>query len=131
MRILYLLLFIYTGLFLSACSMMDTQDSASTTQNISSKTALIHTKDPLTVAVYTQKHCIRTPYTILGKAVISQYNPGGIKRQEACIHDSMRSLAAAMGGDAIINLNKNDKTVTGTVIAYQNEKNPLIPSMRL
>ncbi len=75
------------------------------------------------VAVYTEKQSPTTPYTILGKAIISKYNSRGIKRQEACIRDAMRNLAATMGGDAVINLNKDDKTVTGTVIAYQSEKN--------
>lgn len=122
MRTLYLLLFIYTGLFLSACSTVDTQNSTSKIQHTSPKSITKQPKDPMTVTVYTQKQSIPTSYTVLGKAVTSEYNPGGIKRQEACIHDALRNLAANMGGDAIINLNKNDKTVTGTVIAYENEK---------
>ena len=34
----------------------------------------------------------------------------------------MRDLAASMGGDAVIELNKGDKSITGTVIAFQADK---------
>jgi len=125
MRTLYLLTAIYTGLFLSACSTAGSSDQATKTQNATpatTKQAAIKLKNPLTVAVYTKKQPLPAPYTILGLATISKYNLSGIKRQEAYIHDAMRALAAAMGGDAVINLNKDDKTVTGTVIAYQDGK---------
>ncbi len=122
MRTLYLLLFIYTGLFLSACSTLDNSSSIFKKQKkqpMVSQTAL-NQKDPLNVAVFNNTQPT-TPYTVLGKAIISEYNPRGIKRQEACVHDAMRNLAATMGGDAVINLNKNDKIITGTVIAFENE----------
>lgn len=126
MRILYLLIAVYTGLFLSACSIIaSSHDQTANRQNATpatAKQAAIKLKNPLTVAVYTKKQPLPVPYTILGKATISKYNLGGIKRQEAYIHDAMRTLAASMGGDAVINLNKDNKTVTGTVIAYQPEK---------
>jgi hypothetical protein len=32
----------------------------------------------------------------------------------------MSTLAAKMGGDAVIDIANDDKTVTGTVITYQN-----------
>jgi uncharacterized protein YceK len=127
MRTLYLLLSIYTGLFLSGCSTMDNQDSAAKDQNKPVQHAAVKAKNPLAVAVYTHKKTLTTPYTVIGKAVISKYNPGGIKRQEACIHDAMRDLAARMGGDAVINLAKGDKTVTGTVIAFQSAKEQKLP----
>ncbi len=123
MRTLYLLLSIYTGLFLSGCSTADNQDSA----NRPTQQAAVKTKNPLAVAVYTDKKPLKAPYTVIGQAVISNYNPGGIKRQEACIHDAMRDLAARMGGDAVINLAKDEKTVTGTVIAFQSEKAQKLP----
>ena len=31
----------------------------------------------------------------------------------------MRELAAAMGGDAIINIKHDSKSISGTVVAYQ------------
>lgn len=125
MRILYLLIAVYTGLFLSACSTANQSDPAANTENAAvgtTREAAIKLKDPLLVTVYTQKQPPPTSYAILGQATISKYNLRGIKRQEAYIHDAMRTLAASMGGDAVINLNKNDKTVTGTVIAYQDRK---------
>lgn len=125
MRIFSLLIALYAGLFLSACSTANNSDQAAKTQNATSGTvrqAAIKLKNPLMVTVYTEKQPLPASYTILGQATISKYNRRGIKRQEAYIHDAMRALAASMGGDAVINLNKNDKTVTGTVIAYQDEK---------
>ena len=74
------------------------------------------------MAVYNNTQIPAAHYTVLGKAIISEYNPVGIKRQEACIRDALRNLAATMGGDAVIELDKNNKTVTGTVIAFDNEK---------
>ncbi len=125
MRTLYLLLFIYTGLFLSACSTLDNQNNTLKKQNKTTQHAAAQSKDPLAVAVYSKEPCSSLPYTVVGTAVVSQYNHGGIKRQEACIRDAMRHLAAKMGGDAVINLDKGGKIVTGTVIAFQGEKNSL------
>ena len=132
MRTLYLLIALYTGLFLSACSTASNSDQAAKTQNATSGTtrqAAIKLKNPLLVTVYTEKQPLPASYTILGQATILKYNLRGIKRQEAYIHDAMRALAASMGGDAVINLNKNDKTVTGTVIAYQDEKKQKLSSV--
>lgn len=125
MRILYRLTTIYiaylalcTTLFLSACS--TTPPSATTTPL---PTKLTAAKNPITVAVYTQpKKLSAIPYKIIGKTSISEYNLGGIKRQEACLNDTLRTLAASMGGDAIIDIIHNNKKVTGTVIAYQPSK---------
>lgn len=125
MRTLYLLIALHTGLFLSACSTASNSNQAAKTQSATlgtTRQATIKLKNLFMVTVYTKKQPLRASYTILGQATISKYNLSGIKRQEAYIHDSMRALAASMGGDAVINLNKNDKTVTGTVIAYQDGK---------
>lgn len=119
MRTLYLLLFIYTGLFLSACSTIDNQDSDAKKQNKTLQQALVKPKDPMEVKVYSEQKTLTKPFTVVGKAVISRYNPGGIKRQEAFVRDAMRNLAASMGGDAVIDLDKHGKIITGTVIAFQ------------
>lgn len=128
MRTLYLLLFIYTGLFLSGCSTVDNQDSAVKEQHKPLQQALVKPKNPMAVMVYREQKTLAKPYTVVGKAVISQYNPGGFKRQEACVRDAMRDLAASMGGDAVIDLNKNGKMVTGTVIAFQSATTQKLPT---
>lgn len=123
MRTLYLLLFIYTGLFLSACSTLDHPSKAAKKQHKPTQQAAAQTKDPFAVAVYSKDPPL--PYTVVGTAVVSEYNHSGIKRQEACIRDAMRNKAAKMGGDAVIHLDKDGKMVRGTVVAFQSEKNRL------
>jgi hypothetical protein len=76
-------------------------------------------KDPISVSVYNHGQKPAEPYQVIGTETISKYNFVGVKRQEASIRDVMRKLAASMGGDAIINIKHQDKTVTGTVVAYQ------------
>ncbi len=78
-------------------------------------------KDPMKVSFYTRGNP-KMPYVVVGNATISKFNNAGNKRQEATIHDAMRSTAAMMGGDAIINIRNHGNTVTGTVIAYPSEQ---------
>lgn len=79
-------------------------------------------KNPISVAFYKENEKPTAPYKVIGKETISKYNFAGIKRQEANIHDAMRNLAASMGGDAIIDVVHDDKTVSGTVIGFDNSK---------
>lgn len=121
MRTLYLLLSIYTGLFLTACSTAEDPDTTAKNQHTSIQQAQVKPKNPLAIKVYSEQKSLNKPYTVLGKAAISRFNPGGIKRQEAYMREAMRDLAASMGGDAVINLDKNGKMVTGTVITFQTQ----------
>jgi len=114
MRILGVVL-VMMGVTLSGCSSTATQPIHHQTQ-----TPTAH-KNPMNVSFYPKGANPEAPYTVIGDATISKYNKVGIKRQEANIHDAMRSTAASMGGDAIINVKRNDKTVSGTVIAYQSK----------
>jgi hypothetical protein len=115
MRILYWLTTIYIALYLSGCAITPSPQIRPTKTHT--------TKDPFAIAVYTQKqNVIKTPYKIIGQASISEYNPGGIKRQAACLYDTLRTMAASMGGDAIINIIHTNKQVIGTVIAYESGK---------
>jgi hypothetical protein len=75
-------------------------------------------KNPIEVSVYNNGKNPSSPYTIIGEAKVSNYNRVGIKRQDAVIHDAMRTVAASMGGDAIIDIKRTNKSVMGKVIAY-------------
>lgn len=79
-------------------------------------------KNPITVTFYRKGQKPEMPYRILGTETVSKFNTVGIKRQEASIRDVMRNLAASMGGDAVINIQRDDKSVFGTIIAYQDIK---------
>lgn len=74
-------------------------------------------KNPMTVSFYTHGKPEK-PYVVVGKEVVSKFNTAGVKRQRASIHDAMRTLAAAMGGDAVINITHDTNTVRGEVVAY-------------
>lgn len=125
MRILYLLSVIYIGFALTSCSsthqpVNDQKNKPITTTPIP-PTASHKKKNPLTVTFYT-KGQPNVPYTIVGQESISKFNMGGNKRQEANIRDGMRELAAAMGGDAVINIKHDSNSISGTVVAYQKDK---------
>jgi hypothetical protein len=129
MRLLYLFAVIYAALILTGCdrSMQNPPAVVIQTQT----TTIIppcarHHRNLQQVSLIT-KPSIDRPYKVVGKATVSKYNVAGFKRQEATIRDIMREFAASMGGDALINIQTDDKTISATIIAYQ-EKNLLTPA---
>ena len=116
MKTLYLVSIIYIALILSACT-NTCHPAVIINDDVTAVTPRCH-KKPVDVSVLTNIKPDR-PYKIVGKATVSKYNIVGIKRQEATMRDIMRQLAASLDGDAVIEIhNKDDKTVTATVIAY-------------
>lgn len=128
MKSLYLLILILIGFCLSSCA--STHQTHYTQKASNSPLASNHIptikpleKSPFTIAMYTEGQQIgHSSYKILGTETISKYNDSGIKRQTASIHDAMSSIAAKMGGDAVINIADADKTVTGTVVTFQDKE---------
>ncbi|SRR5579883_1577978 len=121
MKILYPLSVIYIGLSLVGCATTDQTGSCKPMVAAPIKSPdCFCKKNPLKVSFYTTGHP-SMPYKVIGVEHISEYNMGGNKRQEANIQDGMRELAAAMGGDAVINIKKDSKIITGTVVAFQKE----------
>lgn len=116
MKILYLLIIINIGLTLTSCTTTCYRSNQAHKMIACNSSP---TKNPIRVAFYT-KQLPSLPYSVLGKESIPKYK-GGNKRQEAHIRDSMREIAAAMGGDAVIDIKHDDRSITGTVIAYQKE----------
>ena len=121
MRTLYLLIIIYIGLALSACTSLHEAQPLDTAHKKTASLKQCPQKNPLDVTVYFRTSP-KKPYQIVGEETISKYNLGGIKRQAANIHDAMRNLAASMGGDAVINVKHRGKTITATVITYKNNQ---------
>jgi hypothetical protein len=126
MKSLYCISLVCTGLFLASCAEISSEHAVNNTEGPQIKKsipAILPTckpkKDPLAVAFYFRSKPLPLPYVVLGQEKVSRYNYFGLKRQAANIHDKMRTLAANMGGDAIININNTDKSVVGTVIAYR------------
>jgi hypothetical protein len=112
MRTLYLLTIIYIALITAACTTTSYKPTTQTT------TPKVSPRDPLNVSLLTKEKPAR-PYTVLGKTTISKFNVAGIKRQEAIMRDIMRQRAAALNGDAVIDVKNNDKEISATVIAYK------------
>jgi len=112
MKTLSLFTVFYIALSLIGCA---TKPSSSAGSN---EIALIK-KNPITINLYQEGQKPPLPYKVLGKETISKYNVVGIKRQEATIRDTLRTLAARMGGDAIINIERNEQSVSGIVIAFK------------
>lgn len=76
-------------------------------------------KDPASIALHSLEFPLKRPYKVIGKETVSRYNLVGIKRQAALLHDRMRSLAASIGGDAVINIIADNDKVEGTVVSYE------------
>lgn len=124
MRTLYLLATICISLVLTGCGVEQPANNQVNkpvaTPPIQPPPCMVKKKkNPLTVSFYTKGHP-KEPYIIVGQESISKFNMGN-KRQEANIRDGMRELAAAMGGDAVIDIKHDAKSITGTVVAYQKE----------
>lgn len=73
--------------------------------------------DPISVAIYSKDKKPDAPYQVVGLTKISKFNQGGNLRQEATLHDLMRQVASALGGNAVINVKDHKKSVTATVVA--------------
>ncbi len=71
------------------------------------------------IAFYSQESFIQHPYRIIGKETISRYNLIGFERQDKTLNELMKNLAAAMGGDAIVNITSDKQKIEGTVIAFE------------
>lgn len=125
MKISNLLVMSYICYVLLGCTSIHTVRPANHTQNTTQTTPttqkIQQKKNPLEVSFYPNGQTLNTPYKVIGEAKVSKYNTGGIKRQDAIIHDTMRSVAASMGGDAIIDIKHTHKSVIGKVITYQSK----------
>ena len=115
-RLIALFFTIPTIISLGACSSMNATAPNTKTQTSANP---MPPKDPVTVSFYSNDKPLKHPYKILGKATVSKYNLVGIKRQEAVLKDKLRNLAAAAGGDAVINITRSKDAVTGTIITFE------------
>jgi hypothetical protein len=124
MRILYLFTVIYAALILTGCgrsvqnppAVVISEQKTTITPPCSKRHRSLQQVSLIT------KPIVNRPYKVLGIATVSKYNVAGFKRQEATIRDIMREFAASMGGDALINIKTDEKTISGTIIAYQEER---------
>jgi hypothetical protein len=130
MKTLYLLGVIYIGLALTSCASLgnDPSNDQAVTKAAAKTVAKspahqVPPKNPLTVSFYPKGNNPKHPFKVIGTETVSKYNTVGIKRQEAIIRDAMRKIAAAMGGDAVIDITHDQKVVTGTVVSYEKKKN--------
>src|SRR5579872_3252338 len=112
MRISNLLMVSCVCFALTCCSSMKSSHNTASQTNSPTPTQQ-KKKNPIEVSFYTNGKNPNSPYTVIGEAKVSNYNRGGIKRQDAIIHDAMRTVAASMGGDAIIDIKRTDKSVMG------------------
>ncbi|HVY53316.1 MAG TPA: hypothetical protein VHA13_02235 [Gammaproteobacteria bacterium] len=75
--------------------------------------------DPQRILFYNVNSAIKRPYRVIGKSTVSERNIIGFKRNTETVHDIMRKIAASMGGDAIINIQKDDQNIHGTIILFE------------
>ena len=94
--------------------------------NFINRQSIIHTtkeiypaKNPDQVALYAGDKTPHTAYRVIGIAKISRYNLLGLKRQNATLEGMMKSLAASIGGDGVIDIYTNNDSMQANIIQFQ------------
>lgn len=76
-------------------------------------------KNPQGVRLYTENVSPHTAYRVIGIAKVSKRNMLGAPRADSDIANRMKTLAASIGGDGLINLDANQDVAQAHVIAFQ------------
>jgi hypothetical protein len=76
-------------------------------------------KNPQQVALYGNNQSPHTGYRVIGQASVAKHNLFGIARQKETIDTMLKSLAASIGGDGLINVKKIGDNTEASVIAYE------------
>lgn len=119
------LLTVSMSLLLQACTTNTHSNPQLATNFLTQQTIVATTdehypvKNPQTVAVYTHGQKPAVPYKVIGVAKVAKHNFLGTKREEHVLHSMMKSLAASIGGDAVIDVSANEKHIQANVIAFQ------------
>ena len=94
--------------------------------NLINRQSVVHTtketypaRNPRQVALYAGDKTPHTAYRVIGIAKISRYNLLGLKRPDAALKDMMKSLAASIGGDGVIDIYSNNDTMQANIIQFQ------------
>jgi hypothetical protein len=121
MKLINLILYVSFGLVLSGCATTTKSNTIATPAPTAPIQPQKNTaKNPISVTIYAGKQKPEKPYVVLGHETVSKYNIVGIKRQEANLKDSIRHLAATLGGDAVIEITNQVDSISYTVISYKN-----------
>ena len=76
-------------------------------------------KNPQVVSLYNDTKTPHTAYRVIGIAKVAKHNMLGVARPETEITNRMKSLAASIGGDGLINIDTNRDATQAHVIAFQ------------
>lgn len=76
-------------------------------------------KNPNQVAIYSHEKIPSTPYRVIGVATVSRHNLFGIQRADASLQNRIKEIAAALGGDGVININNNTEHMQASIIQFQ------------
>ncbi|OGT37536.1 MAG: hypothetical protein A3F11_02650 [Gammaproteobacteria bacterium RIFCSPHIGHO2_12_FULL_37_14] len=94
--------------------------------NFINRQSIVHTtrdtypaKNPQQVALYAGDKTPHTAYRVIGIAKISRYNLLGLKRQDIALENMMKSLAASIGGDGVIDIATNNDSMQANIIQFQ------------
>lgn len=113
-------------LLLSACTQTTSTLNPSLSEKIQDHSQVNKTcqqkypkKKPLQVAVLAPTERPSRPYRIIGTLSVSKFNVLGFERNSEAMKANMKSLAASIGGDAIMSTGQDNKHWNANIIAFE------------
>ena len=116
-----------TMLILSGCSTTSMKGAENSVAHAFSSSEVVKTTkanykptDPKTVALYYDNKKPSHKYKTIGRVNANAHNFMAIPISEQNIRKAMKTRAASIGGNAVINIHRNLDTETGNVVRYVN-----------
>jgi hypothetical protein len=76
-------------------------------------------KRPTDVAFYAPQQKPNQPYRVIGMAKVFKRSLLGATKSEQELHETIKKLAASIGGDAVMNFHDTGRSLEGHVIKFE------------
>lgn len=76
-------------------------------------------RNPKAITLFTEQKTPHTAYRVIGIATVSRYNLIGVERKNNTLEEMIKSLAASVGGDGLIDIQTDRESIRANVIQFQ------------